>query len=58
VGEQGTPHIQGAIVFNNSMRRKAFKAAIGYDGYCEKMRGAWEDQSYCFKEGVYNPIPS
>lgn len=52
VGEKnGTPHIQGAIIFSKTHRMKAVCAALGGRASLRKMKGEWSDQDYCFKEG-------
>lgn len=54
VGEQGTPHIQGAVVWNNARSYKgAQKELCGKGGKCftKKMEGTWDDQDYCLKDG-------
>lgn len=47
----GTPHLQGAIVWKNPMRRKAACAALGGRASLKVMGGTWADQEYCLKEG-------
>lgn len=54
VGEQGTPHIQGAVVWNYAKTFKhAQQALCGKDGACwtQKMQGTWDEQQYCLKDG-------
>lgn len=51
VGEEGTPHIQGAIVFTRAMRLNAVRNALGGRAHVEKMRGTWSQQDYCVKDG-------
>lgn len=51
VGENGTPHIQGAVTFKRSYRRAAVGKLLGGRAHVEEMRGKWEDQEYCQKDG-------
>lgn len=54
VGEQGTPHIQGAVVWKNARTFKgAQKSIVGKGRGCATLRmdGKWEDQKYCLKDG-------
>lgn len=51
VGESGTPHIQGAIIFSRAHRVTAACKMLGGRAHLEKMRGKWSDQDYCAKEG-------
>ena len=51
VGKKGTPHIQGAITFKNCHRKNAVRKMLGNRAHVEKMRGKWEDQQYCQKDG-------
>lgn len=51
VGEAGTRHIQGAIQFNRAVRMKACVKALGGRAHVEMMRGRWDQQDYCLKEG-------
>lgn len=50
VGESGTPHIQGAVVFRNPRSMNAVKRDLGGRAHMEKMRGTWGDQKYCLKD--------
>lgn len=52
IGEQrGTPHLQLAIVFKSAKRMKAVQKLLGGGWHLEPMRGKWEDQDYCCKDG-------
>lgn len=51
VGESGTPHLQGAIVFSKAHRAGAVCRMLGGRAHVEKMRGKWSDQDYCGKDG-------
>lgn len=52
VGEQkGTPHLQLAIVFKKAKRMKAVQKLLGGHWALFPMRGSWEDQEYCCKDG-------
>lgn len=51
VGEKGTPHLQGAIIAKKKIRPIE---KFGFDCiHWEKMKGKWEDQKYCMKDGKY-----
>lgn len=50
-GESGTEHIQGAVVFNRTHRLNAVRQMLGGRAHVEKMRGTWEQQDYCLKDG-------
>lgn len=56
VGASGTPHIQGAFIMKNKQRITVGKLwkllecdGINIDG----MKGSWEQQKYCTKDGEY-----
>lgn len=51
VGESGTPHIQGALIFKKAMRCGAVCKVLGGRARCQVMAGKWADQSYCVKDG-------
>jgi len=51
VGESGTPHLQGAIVFAKAMRMKAASQILGGRASMQVMMGRWADQTYCAKDG-------
>lgn len=51
VGESGTPHIQGAVVFKHARTIAAVCRDLGGRAHLEVMRGTWGDQRYCLKEG-------
>lgn len=52
VGEEGTPHIQGAIVFKNPKRWKAVRRALGDRAWTRKMVAEWNVAAeYCIKDG-------
>lgn len=53
IGAQGTPHIQGAVIWNNQKTFRAAQKALCVDGRCAtmKMKGLWSHQAYCKKEG-------
>ena len=51
VGEQGTPHIQGAFVLKSKMRQDTIWKLIGSKCYLDKMKGKWNAQKYCVKQG-------
>lgn len=51
VGENGTPHLQGAVVFANALTMKGIKKRLGKRAHVEKMRGTWEESvTYCTKD--------
>lgn len=50
VGEEGTPHIQGAVYFKSQKTLTAVKKSLPR-AHLAVMRGQWEDQKYCEKEG-------
>lgn len=52
VGESGTPHLQGYIVFKERRRLPYVKAAVGARAHLEVARGTPADsRRYCSKEG-------
>lgn len=54
VGEGGTPHLQGFIVFNNHRRLNSVKSVVGARAHLEIARGSVEQNvRYCSKEGDY-----
>lgn len=50
VGESGTPHIQGAVYFENAISLESVRKRISTKGHYEAMRGSWEHQDYCLKD--------
>lgn len=54
VGESGTPHVQGYVVFQSAKTLSAAKATLGARCYLERARGTPEEASnYCKKDGSY-----
>ena len=54
IGASGTPHLQGAVQFNQRLRPIS---AIGMKIHWEKMKGTWtEATTYCAKEGDYTSV--
>lgn len=53
IGEQGTPHIQGAFVLKSKMRQGTIYKLFNTTFYLDKMKGRWNDQKYCAKDGNY-----
>jgi len=55
VGEQKTPHLQGAVVWNSAKSLTAIKGIEGFErAHLEVMRGDIGDsEEYCSKEGEY-----
>lgn len=51
VGESGTPHLSGAVIFTRNIRMKAVCTALGGRASCHKMKGTWAQQDYHIKEG-------
>lgn len=47
----GTPHVQGAVIFDKQMRMRAAQAAVGPRSSLKRMGGSWDEQDYCRKEG-------
>lgn len=50
VGDSGTPHIQGAVYFENGISLETVRKRISTRGHFEPMRGSWADQDYCLKD--------
>lgn len=54
MGENGTPHLQGYIVFANAVAFASVKRLLGDRGHIEKADGnAKQNREYCTKEGDY-----
>jgi hypothetical protein len=52
VGEQGTPHLQGYVIFKFKVSRTAVETAIGGRAHLEPMKGSVrQNQAYCSKGG-------
>lgn len=53
-GESGTPHIQGAFITKTKISFEKLCEILGSRAiHAEKMKGKWEDQKYCKKDGEY-----
>lgn len=50
VGENGTPHIQGAVYFKSARHLGGVKKLLPRS-HLEPMRGNWDQQDYCLKDG-------
>jgi hypothetical protein len=50
IGKKGTPHIQGAIYFKNAKSNRSMKKWQPR-AHLEEMKGSWDDQEYCLKDG-------
>lgn len=61
-GNSGTPHLQGFVIFNNSVSFNSAKSKIGDRAHLEKARGTTSQAAdYCKKDGdfvEYGDIPS
>lgn len=53
IGKCGTPHIQGAFKLKKKMRQGSIYKLFGCEFYLDKMKGRWNDQIYCAKEGEF-----
>lgn len=54
IGENGTPHLQGFIIFNQKKRFSSAKECIGRRAHIEAARGTNAEASvYCKKEGDF-----
>jgi len=54
VGEQGTPHLQGYVVFPSNQRMRAVKSKLGSRCHLEIARGdSEENKVYCSKENNF-----
>lgn len=53
VGEEGTPHIQGAFCLKSKMRQGTLYKLFDDKFYLNKMKGKWTNQKYCIKDGDY-----
>ena len=52
VGKSGSsPHIQGAFILKKKMRQATIYNLLKCKFFLEKMKGKWNDQLYCVKEG-------
>lgn len=52
IGEQGTPHLQGYVEFENAVSMKRVKTEIGDKAHVEKRRGTnRQARDYCRKDG-------
>lgn len=53
-GAQGTPHLQGYVVFKSKVRLGICRGLLGGRAHCEIKRGSARQASdYCKKEGLY-----
>lgn len=55
IGEEGTPHLQGAFYFKGKKRMSTIKKSLGIkEIHLESMNGSWNDSmTYCSKDGNY-----
>lgn len=54
VGESGTPHLQGAVVFPNARSFASVCRWVGGRAHVEPMRGSFQDNyDYCTKDGKF-----
>lgn len=54
IGEYGTPHFQGFVIFRNRKRLRAVRDVLGQRGHYECTRGtAREASDYCKKDGEF-----
>lgn len=53
VGSEGTPHIQGAFCLHKKTRQDTIWKLFGCKFFLDKMRGRWNDQKYCGKDGDF-----
>lgn len=54
IGEQGTPHIQGFVIFNNAKTFSAAKRSISPRSHIEQCKGTpYDNFVYCSKDGNY-----
>ncbi|WP_341246911.1 hypothetical protein [Nereida ignava] len=53
--KEGTPHIQGAIQWDNNISPAQCRKRLGGGCWVSKARGTWEDQDYCNKDPVVLP---
>lgn len=54
IGESGTPHLQGMIVFKKRKTFHVVRDVLPFGSHVEKMRGTPLDASnYCKKDGCY-----
>jgi len=57
VGESGTPHIQGYVLFSNAIRWKAFQKKYPTITFFEKSKGTpYQNFKYCSKDGNFKEI--
>lgn len=54
VGEAGTPHLQGFIIFSSRKRLNSVKQIVGARAHCEAARGSSQQaRVYCQKDGNF-----
>jgi hypothetical protein len=59
VGENGTPHLQGFIIFSSSRRFRSAKSLISNRAHVERARGSANQASeYCKKDGDFIEVGS
>merc|ERR1711981_746396 len=51
IGKEGTKHIQGAFILKKKTRQGTIYNLLKCKFFLEKMKGKWNDQIYCLKEG-------
>lgn len=54
VGEEGTPHLQGFILFHNAVRFATVKESVGERAHLEAAKGnSFQAMTYCKKDGDF-----